>query len=80
MIVGRVSMNLTIVDVSDIPGVAVGDEVVLLGDGVTADDHARLARTIAYDILCGMRSEPRLISVADQDLICATTRAELTSG
>jgi alanine racemase len=60
MIVGRVSMNLTIVDVSEIPGVTVGDEVVLVGDGVTADNHARLAGTIAYEILCGMRAEPRL--------------------
>ncbi|HZY74270.1 MAG TPA: alanine racemase, partial [Edaphobacter sp.] len=59
-IVGRVSMNLTIVDVTEIPGVAVGDEAVLLGDGVTADDHARLAHTIAYEIVCGMRAEPRL--------------------
>jgi alanine racemase len=59
-IVGRVSMNLTVVDVSGIEGVAVGDEVVLLGDGVTADDHARLARTIAYEIVCGVRVPSRL--------------------
>lgn len=55
-IVGRVSMNLTTVDVSPIAGVAEGDEVVVLGDGVTADDHARLAGTIAYEILCGVRA------------------------
>jgi alanine racemase len=60
-IVGRVSMNLTVVDVTEIPGVAVGDEVVVLGDGVTADDHARLANTIAYEIVCGVRSESRLV-------------------
>jgi alanine racemase len=54
-IVGRVSMNLTTVDVSGTAGVAVGDEVVLLGDGVTAEDHARIAGTIAYEILCGVR-------------------------
>jgi alanine racemase len=64
MIVGRVSMNLTIVDVTEIAGVSVGDEVILLGDGVTADDHARLAHTIAYEIVCGMRAEPRLVSAA----------------
>ncbi|MEO6816952.1 MAG: alanine racemase [Edaphobacter sp.] len=62
MIVGRVSMNLTMVDVTEIAGVSVGDEVVLLGDGVTADDHARLAHTIAYEIICGMRAESRLAS------------------
>ena len=64
MIVGRVSMNLTVVDVTNIPGVAVGDEAVLLGDGITADDYARLAHTIAYEIVCGMKAEPRLVDVA----------------
>jgi alanine racemase len=58
-VVGRVSMNLTTVDVSGIAGVEVGDEVVLLGDGVTADDHARIAGTIAYEILCGVRAVPK---------------------
>jgi alanine racemase len=60
-IVGRVSMNLTVVDVTEIPGVAVGDEVVMLGDGVTAENHACLANTIAYEIVCGVRSESRLV-------------------
>jgi alanine racemase len=55
-IVGRVSMNLTVVDVSEISGVAVGDEVIVLGDGITADDHAHLARTISYEIVCGVRA------------------------
>jgi alanine racemase len=65
MIVGRVSMNLTIVDVTDIPHVNVGDEVTLLGDGITADDHARLAGTISYEIVCGMRAAPRLLKTAE---------------
>jgi alanine racemase len=55
-IVGRVSMNLTMVDVTAIPCVRIGDEVVLLGDGITADDHARLAATIPYEILCAVRA------------------------
>jgi alanine racemase len=48
-------MNLTTVDATGTDGVAAGDEVVLLGDGVTAGDHARLAGTIPYEILCGVR-------------------------
>jgi len=32
---------------------------VVLGDGVTADDHARLANTIAYEIVCGVRAASR---------------------
>jgi len=54
-IVGRISMNLTMADVTGIDGLRVGDEVILLGDGVTADDHARLACTIPYEILCAIR-------------------------
>ena len=55
-IVGRVTMNLIMVDVTAIPGVHIGDEVVVLGDGITADDHARLAATIPYEILCAVRA------------------------
>jgi alanine racemase len=60
-IVGRVSMNLTVVDVTEISGVGVGDDVVLLGDDVTADDHAQLAGTIAYEIVCGIRASSHLV-------------------
>jgi len=55
VVVGRVSMNLMTVDVTG-SGVEVGDEVVLLGEGVTADDHAAWCGTIAYEILCGVRA------------------------
>jgi alanine racemase len=54
-VVGRVSMNLMTVDVTGME-VAVGDEVVLLGEGVTAEDHAGWCGTIAYEILCGVRA------------------------
>lgn len=59
-IVGRVSMNLTIVDVTALPEVAVGDEAVVLGEGMTADDHAALAGTISYEILCGIKAPRHL--------------------
>lgn len=55
-IVGRVSMNLTTVDVTGL-SVSENDEVVLLGKGMDAQEHARLARTIPYEILCGVKSE-----------------------
>ncbi|MES2394275.1 MAG: alanine racemase, partial [Acidobacteriota bacterium] len=55
-VVGRVSMNLMVVDVTEIGEAVVGGEVVLLGDGVTAEDHAEWSGTIAYDILCGIRA------------------------
>jgi alanine racemase len=57
-IAGRVSMDLTTVDVTDIPGVEIGDEAVLIGeDGpetITAYDHADLTETIPYEILCNI--------------------------
>jgi alanine racemase len=57
-IVGRISMDLTLADVTGLPGVAVGDEVVLLGttDGLSVDarEHASLSQTVPYEILCGI--------------------------
>jgi alanine racemase len=57
-VVGRVSMDLTIVDVSHIRGVAVGDEVVLIGSSgaknVDAVELARLCESVPYEILCGL--------------------------
>jgi alanine racemase len=60
-VVGRVSMNLTMVDVSGISAAREGTEVTLLGEGVTADDHARWCGTISYEILCGIRAEARMV-------------------
>jgi len=57
-IVGSISMDLTLVDVTGIPGIAVGDEVILLGtsDGLSVDalEHARLANSSPYEILCNI--------------------------
>ena len=57
-IVGRISMDLTMVDVTGLPEVAVGDEAILLGtcDGLSFDakEHAALANTVLYEILCGI--------------------------
>jgi alanine racemase len=56
--VGRISMDLTIVDVSRISGAEIGDEVVLIGrsgnERITAVDHARWSETIPYEILCNL--------------------------
>jgi len=57
-VVGRVSMDLTTVDVGHIPGIAVGDEVILIGahNGrrVDAVELARLCESVPYEILCGI--------------------------
>jgi alanine racemase len=57
-IIGSISMDLTLVDVTGIPGISVGDEVILLGasDGLSIDalEHARLANSSPYEILCNI--------------------------
>lgn len=57
-IVGSISMDLTLADVTGIPGISVGDEVILLGnsDGLSVDalEHARLANGSPYEILCNI--------------------------
>ena len=51
-VVGRVCMDLTMVDVTDIPGVIPGDEAVLYGDAAPVEDGADRAGTIQYELLC----------------------------
>lgn len=52
-VVGRVSMDLVTIDVTDVEA-AVGDEVVLLGDSISAEELAAKANTISYEIFCGL--------------------------
>ena len=57
-VLGRVTMDQTIVDVSAVPGVAVGDEVVLVGrqgeETILVTEFAQWAETIPYEILCSV--------------------------
>jgi alanine racemase len=57
-IVGNISMDLTLIDVTGVSGAEIGDEVLLLGAAgirsVTAWDHASLSRTIPYEVLCSI--------------------------
>jgi alanine racemase len=64
-IVGLVCMDMTMVDVTDIPSVQIGDAVTLIGpdgtDAIWADDLARWTDTIPYELLCGIGPRiPRL--------------------
>jgi alanine racemase len=60
-VVGRVSMDLTLIDVTDVPGVEVDDQVTLLGWNrnspdlkITAEDLARIVGTLSYEVTCGI--------------------------
>ena len=55
---GRVCMNMSMIDVTEIEGVEAGDEVVVLGSQgqaeITAEDIARQLGTISYEVLCNI--------------------------
>jgi alanine racemase len=64
-VAGRVCMDMCMLDVTDVPGVSEGDEVMLIGkqgnQRITADDIAEKTGTIAYEVLCGIGARvPRI--------------------
>jgi alanine racemase len=68
-IAGRVSMDLTIVDVTDVPGAELGDEAILIGEQnglrIAAEDLAEEIGTISYEIVTGISARvPRVYSNA----------------
>jgi len=55
-LIGRVSMDMITVDLRNCPQAAVGDEVVLWGDGLPVEEVALCSATIAYELLCKLTS------------------------
>ena len=60
-VVGRISMDLTLIDVTNIPDVEIDDQVTLLGANsrnpelkINAEDLARLSGTLSYEVTCGV--------------------------
>jgi alanine racemase len=64
-VVGRVSMDLTIIDVTDIEGVTAGDTVTLIGNEgdkrITAEEVAKVADTLSYEVTCGISNRVRRV-------------------
>jgi alanine racemase len=64
-VVGAICMDLTMVNLSEVPGARIGDEVILWGGAneaiISVNDVARLAQTISYEMLCTVgRRVPRI--------------------
>ena len=60
-VVGRISMDWTLFDVTDVPDVAENDEIILIGGDIGAADLARETGTIGYEITCGISQRvPRI--------------------
>jgi alanine racemase len=53
-VIGRVSMDMIAVDISDIPEAYIGSPVTLWGEGLPADEVAAAAGTVGYDLLCAL--------------------------
>ena len=64
-VIGRISMDLTLIDVTNVPSVQQDDEVILIGReanlSITAEEIARIAGTLSYEVTCGIGARvPRL--------------------
>ena len=60
-VVGRICMDMCMVDVTDVPDVQVGDEVTIIGEERPCDILARQLDTISYEVLCGISKRiPRI--------------------
>jgi alanine racemase len=66
-VVGRISMDQTVLDVTEISGVEAGDEVVIIGaqgaETITAFDHAEAAGTIPWEVFTRIASRVRRVEV-----------------
>ena len=72
-IVGRVAMDMCVADVTGVPEVKLGDEIVLIGrqggEEIPVEELAELCDTINYEILCGIAARvPRVYRRAGQVL------------
>jgi len=62
-LVGRICMNMSMIDITDIPEATVNSDVTLIGKGISADKQAELAGTISYELLSRIPEHiPRIYS------------------
>ena len=71
-ILGRVTMDQTIIDVSDCPSVKIGDHVILIGKDhggeITASEFSSLASTITWETLCSVTKRVTRVYIGARDL------------
>jgi alanine racemase len=61
---GRVSMDMLCVDLTDVPEAGVGTPVVLWGEGLPVEEVAAAAGTISYELLCALAPRVPVVEVA----------------
>jgi alanine racemase len=81
-IAGRIAMDMCMVDVTDVAGVAVDDEVVIMGaqggERIDADELAELAGTISWEILAGVSARVPRLYIQGGEVSAHTTLIERT--
>ncbi|MDN5836288.1 MAG: alanine racemase, partial [Nitrosospira sp.] len=61
-LVGRVSMDMLHVDLSEIENAGVGSPVTLWGKGLPVDEVARSAGTVGYELLCALAPRMQIVT------------------
>jgi alanine racemase len=61
--VGRVSMDMLCVDLTDLPGAGVGSPVVLWGEGMPVEEVAAAAGTVSYELLCALAQRVQVVEL-----------------
>ncbi|MEP7154500.1 MAG: alanine racemase [Betaproteobacteria bacterium] len=61
--VGRVSMDMLVADITDMPHVHIGAPVTLWGEGLSADEVAHASGTVAYELFCAVTSRVKMVDV-----------------
>lgn len=64
-VIGSICMDMTMIDITGIPGIRVGDEVTVFGKGLPVSDLAAWAGTIPYEILTGISQRVKRIYYQD---------------
>jgi alanine racemase len=59
--IGRVSMDMLCVDITDLPQAGVGSSVVLWGEGMPVEEVAVAAGTVSYELLCALAARVPVI-------------------
>jgi len=83
-IVGRISMDLTIIDVTDIPGAALDDEVVLIGRqgeaAISAEEVAASLGTISYEVTCSVSLRVPRVYIGGQGSEISDLKSQISGG
>lgn len=77
-VVGRISMDLVTIDITDVPEAEFGDEVVLLGrqgaEEITAEELAAKLDTISYEVFCNVGARVPRVYVDGDDVVAIRSR------